>query len=96
MTASHETRIDDRQPPPSDVELLDVAETAAEAMRTLVAKRARRARKRGIALPTRNVVGSATTARSGGTSFDEVDAAAEEIAALCRQAIELKQRLDAD
>lgn len=95
MTASHEARIDDEQAAPTEAELMKVAESAADGMRDLVERRARRARKRGIDVPTEHDVRVRSGSTTGGEASDPVAEAAAGIAALCWDAIELKRRLDA-
>jgi hypothetical protein len=95
MTERHRRLVDDVQPLPEDDELLRAAGPAVEALRALVRRRARRARKRGVSLaglglPAPEPDNSVPT-WSG--HEDPVAAATGEIADLCRVAIEVRRRV---
>lgn len=85
----HESVVADDQPPPSTEELLAAATDALAAARDLVEARARRAAKRGVD------AADLTGHEPGPPSAlgDPVDVAAAEIAQLCRDAIEIRRRL---
>lgn len=92
-TAQRDQTPDDGQPLPADGELLAAAATAVDAMRELVARRARRAEQRGtdVDLALQRSEGAGSGAWE--TSPDPVSAAAKDIAELCRTAIDLRRRL---
>jgi hypothetical protein len=89
MTERHQRLVDEAQPPPTDDELLRVAGPAAEAVRALVERRSRRARRKGVDLSGLDVSPREPDAE------DPVAAATSEIADLCRVAIEVRRRLRA-
>jgi len=95
MTAAQERVTDDEQPPPTQADLLEVAEVAADAMRMLVDSRARRARKRGVDLEEVRRDRPSKARGSGAGGDDPVSSSAAEIADLCRHAIELRRRIRA-
>ena len=86
----HEKVVADDQPPPTEQELLEAAGDAVAAMRELVDTRAGRAAKRGVDVT--DIAGGPATP-PGSPSSDPVSEAAQEIADLCRAAIQLRGRL---
>jgi hypothetical protein len=91
-----EQKVDQDQAPPSDDEILAAATVAEEAMRRLIARRVRRLRRQGVEVDLGERVG--TDVETGGPESwshtpDPVAAAAREIAAQCRTAIDLHSRL---
>ena len=86
--------VDETQQPPTEDELLAAASVAADGMRALVARRARRAAELGV---DPGAGSRAVRAKPGpGESGDDpVAAAVAEIAGLCREAIELRRRIRA-
>lgn len=86
----HDGAVDDAQAPPSEPELLAAAEFAVERMRAVVIRRVRRAVGRGIQLAGPSTGGAVRGPRSG--AGDPVAAAVDEIAELCRTAIDLRRR----
>ena len=94
-TQRHESEIEDAQPPPTDDELLAAAATAVEGMRDLVARRARRARNRGLDVNMSPHDHPPATPETWARSGDPVAAAVADIAELCRTSIDLQRRLRA-
>lgn len=84
---------DPRQPPPTAVELVEVAEEALPAFRRTVVRRAARARRRGIDVPS--LPRAVTSGRQGKAYDDALGAAVQEIADLCRHGIALRRALRA-
>jgi hypothetical protein len=85
--------VDDHQPVPSSVQLLEVAEESVVAMRRLVERRAARADRHGLDVPgeVRGVRGG----RDLGGARGATGAVVSEIAVLCREAMVLRRCLHA-
>ena len=92
-----EEETDEDQAPPSEDEILAAATVAEQAMRRLIARRARRLRKLGLAAE----LGDDAEVRTTGPEHwnrapDPVTAAVKDVAALSRTAIELHGRIRAE
>jgi hypothetical protein len=95
--ATGEEETDEDQAPPSDGELLAAATVAEDAMRQLIARRARRLRKLGLAADLSDDADVRTDGpESWNGASDPVAAAVRDIAALSRTAIDLHARIRAE
>lgn len=86
-------RVDDHQPAPSSVQLLEVAEESMAAMRRLVERRAACAVRRGVDVP--GELGGVRGDRGRSGTRGQVGAAVSETADLCREAMVLRRRVQA-
>ncbi|QIK65941.1 hypothetical protein G7072_05955 [Nocardioides sp. HDW12B] len=93
VAAVDPSRVDDHQPPPSSVQLLEVAEESVEALRRLVERRAARAVRRGVDVP--GEVWGVRGGRGRGGARGATGDAVSEIAVLCREAMVLRRCLQA-
>ena len=83
--------LDDAQRPPTEAELLSAAYVGVDSMRTLVARRTRRAQRQGIELGPAPLHSTDTESEEWERAVDPVSAAVAEIAELCRTAIDLRR-----
>ena len=92
-TEDHPVAVDDTQPPPTDDELLEAAQTAIDGMRRLIERQKRRAAKLDLDADV-----SQLEHRAPGRPADAVDpvsSAVAQISALSRSSIELRRRIRA-
>lgn len=91
MGESHAQGLDDAQHPPTEAELLSAAYVGVDSVRTLVARRTRRAQRNGIDLGPAVLHSTDTECEEWERAADPVSAAVAEIAELCRTAIDLRR-----